>query len=269
MIDLTAVPADRRLEERGVSFATDCGRHFRLDTGPLAGYRLLRLAPDDYILGLSIHHVVADGWSLLIAMREIAETYDAPRRVARRRCYRTASTISTTRPGKKQQLQSGRMRPQIDYWKRELAGAPTLLELPTDRPRPATPSAQGRRVRLDLDVALLEPLKQVGRRHDSTLFTVLLAAFQVMLHRYSGQDDIMVGSTDGKSEFAGTGNDRRLLREQSHAARARRGTRHSAIPRSDRSTRSSVHSSMVMCRSTSSSTPFATIESVPRRRSSR
>ncbi|HEY9229325.1 MAG TPA: condensation domain-containing protein, partial [Gemmatimonadaceae bacterium] len=187
-------PADRRLPEAQRILRDHLRKPFHLNTGPLARYYWIRLAPDDHILGSSIHHIVADGWSMQIAMRDIAETYDAL----------AAGRAPALKPNRidyvdyaaweEEQLQSGRMRPHLDYWKRELDGAPTVLELPTDRPRPAIPSPHGHRIRLDLDVSLLESLKQVGRRHESTLFTVLLAAFQVVLHRYSGQDDIMVGS---------------------------------------------------------------------------
>ena len=270
VIDLAAMPANERLEEARRVLRDHLRMPFHLDTGPLGSFCLIRLANDDHILGSSIHHVVADGWSLLITMREIAETYDAL--IAGRAPARLPNRIDYVdyAAWEGEQLQSGRMRPHVDYWKRELAGAPTLLELPTDRPRPAVPSLARppHPARTRSCPARSRSNRSAGGT-TATLF-MLLAAFQVVLHRYSGQDDVVVGSPMANRTFAGARRGHRLLRQQSDAARTRR--RESdlrRIPRRDAAAPSSAHSSMVMFRSTSSSTPSGPIERVHRHRSSR
>ena len=186
-----------RVETEGQAHdhAGDCLRApFDIARGPVARALLVRLGPDHHILTLAVHHIAADGWSLLIAFREICQIYEA-----------LAAGRPVPLPGlavqyvdyaawERDQLHGGQMGRHLAYWKEALAGSPALLELPADRPRPAAQSLRGRRVRYAFDATLIEQLRQVARRHEATLYMVLLAGFQVLLHRHSGQEDIVVGS---------------------------------------------------------------------------
>src|SRR5581483_6846318 len=118
---------------------------------------LLKLGPAEHVLALTIHHIASDGWSMELLFQELAVLYDA---------------FSTAMP----------------------PAPPALLELPTDRPRPPVQSYRGARRALTLPKALADDLAQFSRREGVTLFMTLLAAFKVLLHRYTGQDDIVVGS---------------------------------------------------------------------------
>jgi amino acid adenylation domain-containing protein len=162
--------------------------------GPLARVLLVRIAAGDQALVVCVHHIVADGWSMMILFREIFEIYEAL--AADRAPHLPALPVQYVdySAWERDQLLSNRIAAQIAYWKEALAGAPAVLELPTDRPRPAAQSFRGGRIRRNLDARLLEDLKQLSRKRGCTLYMTLLAAFQVLLHRYSGQEDIVVGS---------------------------------------------------------------------------
>jgi amino acid adenylation domain-containing protein len=167
---------------------------FDLSSGRLAAFQIVRLEPEDHVLTLCMHHIAADGWSLAVALREFMSLYAAfaaGREPALEPLQLQYVDYAAWQRG---QLSEGRLRKRLDYWRRMLAGAPAVLELPTDRPRPATQALEGRRLRRDIDAPLLEALKTFSRKHDVTLFMTLLAAWQVLLCRYSGQDDVVVGT---------------------------------------------------------------------------
>jgi amino acid adenylation domain-containing protein len=194
LIDLGTLPADQRLAE-ALRLAEELIRA-PLDgaRGPLAAYQLTRLAPDDHIFTISVHHLVFDGGSMVVVLRDLCQVYEAL--AAGHSSPLEPLTLQAVDHAAWEQarLHSGGLDRQLAYWKRALAGAPGVLELPTDRARPATPSHRRHRVRRFLDPLLLEALERVGRRHESTLFVTLMAAFQVLLHRHSGQDDLVVGT---------------------------------------------------------------------------
>ncbi len=167
---------------------------YDLSTGPLISCLLVRLAPTEHLLILSMHHIASDGWSLSIATREVFALYEAD--VAGR-----AFSLPPLRmqyvdfaAWQREQLNSGMLVQQLAFWQKELQGAPALLELPTDRPRPAVMSYRGTRRWQRIEPELLAAIKSFSRARDATLYMTLLAAWQVLLHRYSGQDDIVVGS---------------------------------------------------------------------------
>ena len=167
---------------------------FDLACGPLMSIRLLRLASDGHMLLINMHHIVADAWSAGVLNRELSILY-------------TAYIQGKTSPlpplpvqyvdfahWQRQWLQGDKLTRQIDYWKTQLAGAPALLELPTDRPRPATQRYRGSSITFSLPAPLTQQLHRLSRRHNATLFMTLLAAFNVLLARYTGQTDICVGT---------------------------------------------------------------------------
>ena len=166
---------------------------FDLSTGPLLRAILLRLQDDESVLLLTMHHIVSDGWSSGIFVRELSTLYTA-----------FVNKQPTTLPAlpiqyadfavwQRQWLQGEVLERQVQYWREHLAAVPPL-ELPTDHPRPAQQSFRGARQSLLLPTTLQEQLKTLSQREGVTLFMTLLAAFQVLLARYSGQSDLAIGT---------------------------------------------------------------------------
>ena len=161
---------------------------------------LLKLEPEEHIFLVVLHHIAADGWSLGIFFREFAALYEA---------YSQGQSVSLPALSvqyadfavwQRQSLQGEVLDAQLQYWKKQLAGIPSVLELATDRPRPAVQNYRGARQPLTLTKSTVEALEDLGRREGATMFMTLLAAFKILLHRYTGQDDIVVGSpTAGRS----------------------------------------------------------------------
>ncbi len=192
--DLRDLPQPGR-EDRALELATqEARRPFDLAHGPVFRTTLLCLSEEDYVLLLTTHNFVADGWSMGVLYHELSTLYD---------------TFSTGRTSPlpelpiqyadfahwhQQMLQGEVLETQLTYWKKQLAGAPTVTELPTCRQRPAVQTYRGAIQSFALPKALSEAIKALSRREGVTLFMTLLAAFQTLLHRYTGQEDIVVGS---------------------------------------------------------------------------
>ncbi|WP_052511419.1 non-ribosomal peptide synthetase [Cupriavidus sp. HPC(L)] len=167
---------------------------FDLEQGPLLRVRLLRLADDDHILLVTMHHIVSDGWSMNVVVDEFARLYAGFVSGQSAQLAPLPIQYADYAAWQKQWLEAGELERQLRYWKSHLADDGTVvLELPTDRPRPAVPSHRGGAVPFSLDADLTAKLRALARRADTALFTVLLAAFQVLLYRYTGQRDLRVG----------------------------------------------------------------------------
>ncbi|HEX8242563.1 MAG TPA: condensation domain-containing protein, partial [Longimicrobium sp.] len=169
-------------------------RAFDLSAGPLFRAALLRLGAEDHVLLLSMHHIVSDGWSMGVLDRELAALYAA---------YREGRESPLPEPGvqyadyavwQREHLRGEVLERQLSYWRERLADAPALLELPTDHPRPAVQTFRGAQARIELSAELLGRLREVCRREGATLYMVLLAGFQLLLSKYSGSEDVVVGS---------------------------------------------------------------------------
>ncbi|MBN8227307.1 non-ribosomal peptide synthase/polyketide synthase [Corallococcus macrosporus] len=194
IVDLTALPQAQREEEARRIVATEARRPFHLATGPLLRGLLVRLGAEEHLLLVTMHHVVSDGWSMGVLVREVAAFYEA---------FSTGSTPALAplpvqyadfATWQRDWLQGEVLEAQLDYWQQRLAGAPAALELPTDRPRPPVQSHRGATVDVRVPASIAEALKSLAQREGATPFMVFLAAFQVLLSRYSSQDDISVGS---------------------------------------------------------------------------
>ncbi|HEX8905974.1 MAG TPA: condensation domain-containing protein, partial [Longimicrobiaceae bacterium] len=168
---------------------------FDLATGPLFRARLLRLGGEEHVLLLSMHHVAADGWSLGILYRELAALYDAFREGRPSPLPELAVQYADYARWQREQLQGEALERQLAWWRERLAGAPELLELPTDRPRPAVQTTAGAAEGVRIPAELLERLQALGRREGATLYMVLLGAVQLLLSRWSGAADVVVGTT--------------------------------------------------------------------------
>jgi amino acid adenylation domain-containing protein len=192
--DLSGLGAADREAAVGRRAGEEAGRVFDLSAGPLFRAALLRVGAEDHVLLLSMHHAVSDGWSMGVLYRELAALYEAYREGGESPLPELAVQYADYAAWQREQLRGEALDRQLTYWKERLAGAPELLELPTDRPRPAVQTYRGATVPVDLPLDLLERLQALGRSEGATLYMTLLGAFQVLLSKYSGSEDIVVGS---------------------------------------------------------------------------
>lgn len=191
--DFSGMPEEGREAEvlRRVEEITQ--RPFDLARGPLVRVGLIRLGDRDHIVHVTMHHIVSDGWSMGVLIREVAALYEAFHAGQPSPLPEPALQYADYAAWQREWLRGDVLDRQLDYWKGQLAGVPAL-ELPTDRPRPAVATHAGARRNLELPRPLLAELQAIGRREGTTLFMTLLAAFEVLIHRYSGQDDFAVGT---------------------------------------------------------------------------
>ncbi|HEY0735024.1 MAG TPA: amino acid adenylation domain-containing protein, partial [Herpetosiphonaceae bacterium] len=199
IVDLRDLPEAVREAEAQRLAAEEAGQPFDLQHGPVLRARLLWLDHERCIMLLTMHHIVSDGWSMGVLVRELFACYQAYSAPGAEQIEISAVLpplpiqYADFAQWQRQWLQGAVLEAQIDYWKRQLANLP-VLELPTDRPRPPVLSFQGATQSFILPQELTSALLRVSQQHDATLFMTLLTAFQIVLARYSGQDDLAVGS---------------------------------------------------------------------------
>ncbi|OTA15175.1 Amino acid adenylation [Xenorhabdus vietnamensis] len=167
---------------------------FDFANGPLARGRLLKLAEDQHILLLTQHHIISDGWSVSVFMQELSTLYRAFSQGQPDPIPALTIQYADYVLWQKNLLQGEVLEKQVNFWRNTLQGAPALLELPTDRPRPAKQSYTGGRVNIDFSPTLQAGLKDLSQRHGTTLFMTLLTGWATLLSRISGQDDIVIGT---------------------------------------------------------------------------
>jgi amino acid adenylation domain-containing protein len=192
--DLSDLPDARREEQARRIVHDEVRRPFDLAAGPVFRARLLRLADDEHVLVLAMHHVVSDGWSLGVLFRELGALYEAFVRGAPAPLEPLPLQYADYAAWQRGHWTEERLAAQLAWWTRALDGAPAVLELPADRPRPAVQSHRGGRLRVALPHALAEGVRALARREGATPFMVMLAAFHVLLGRWSGEEDVVVGS---------------------------------------------------------------------------
>jgi amino acid adenylation domain-containing protein len=194
VMDLSDLPESGRLARAQGLAREEAGKPFDLSTGPLLRVTLLRLSEADHVVLCTMHHVVSDGWSLGLLLAEIAALYNAYSSGKPSPLPELPIQYTDFAQCQRDWLQGEVLESQLSYWKKQLAEIPSVLELPVDRPRPAAPSFRGETVTFTVPNHLHEALKNLSRQEGATLFMTLLAAFQALLYRYTGQDDIVVGS---------------------------------------------------------------------------
>jgi amino acid adenylation domain-containing protein len=179
-------------------------RPFDLAAGPLLRALLLRRGPGDHVLALTMHHIVSDGWSMGVLVHEMVTLYEA---------FASGAAANGVLPElpiqyadfavwQRERLSGERLEALIATWKRRLGNPPEPLRLPTDRPRPAVKTSAGASQPLRLDPGTAERVRDLAHRERATPFMILLAAFQTQLHRYSGQDDLVVGTPVANRDLA-------------------------------------------------------------------
>ncbi|REG14281.1 non-ribosomal peptide synthase protein (TIGR01720 family)/amino acid adenylation domain-containing protein/natural product biosynthesis luciferase-like monooxygenase protein, partial [Archangium gephyra] len=193
-VDLSTLPDSAREAEVLQRAEQEAQRPFDLATGPLFRGELLRLSSSEHVLLLNMHHIVSDGWSIGVLVREVAALYEAFAQGRPSPLPELPVQYADYASWQRQWLQGEVLDTQLHWWRQQLAGAPHALELPTDKPRPSVQSFRGARVPLKLSKDLSERLVQLCQREGVTPFMALLASFQLLLSRYSNQDDISVGS---------------------------------------------------------------------------
>ncbi|HYH79410.1 MAG TPA: amino acid adenylation domain-containing protein, partial [Longimicrobium sp.] len=192
--DLSGLDDDERGSQVRRRAAEEAGRPFDLAAGPLFRATLLRLGDGAHVLLATLHHIVGDGWSIDVLLRETAALYAAYREGRASPLAEPAIQYADYAAWQREQLGGGALAGQLSYWMARLSGAPPLLELPTDHPRPAETTYRGSHHPVALPPAVLERLEALARREGGTLYMVLLATFQVLLGKYAGSDDVVVGS---------------------------------------------------------------------------
>ena len=194
IVDLTKRPADQR-EAVALQLAMEEARTpFDLARGPLMRARVFRLADHDHILVLTQHHIVFDCPSLETLFNELSGFYGDFRAGRDPQLPRNALSYAEYVQWQLAQMPGAELGERLAYWTKQLAGAPPALDLPMTRPRPAQQTYNGARYEFDLPADVSEAVRALTRREGVTLFMTMLAAFQTMLYRYSGRDDIVVGT---------------------------------------------------------------------------
>ena len=194
VINLEVVQAHVRPDEVRKIAAREAGQPFSLSQGPLFRVVLVGLSPQEHVLIVTLHHIISDGWSVEILIREVAALYEA---------YSSGKTSPLPELSiqyvdfahwQRTWLQQEVLDRQLDYWKQQLGGELPALNLPTDWPYQQVQSYRGELQHLTLAPELSQMLRELGRSEGATLFMTLLAGFKVLLHRYTGQEDITVGT---------------------------------------------------------------------------
>ena len=194
VIDLSYVSAERR-EEEAMRFARDeAVQPFDLSQGPLLRVKLLRLDENKHIVLLTMHHIVTDEWSMGVFVNEVATLYTAFARSEPSPLPELPIQYADFAVWQREWLRGEVLDEKLAYWRKELSGIPPLLRLPTDHPRPAVQTFRGSTFTFALPDSLKEGLTKLSRQESCTLFMTLLAAFKVLLYRYTQQSDIVIGT---------------------------------------------------------------------------
>ncbi|MDX6271914.1 MAG: hypothetical protein QOD28_3137, partial [Acidobacteriota bacterium] len=195
VVSLENLPTARERQLEAARLAReDAQRPFNLSEGALLRATLVRLAADEHWLILTMHHIVTDGWSMGILLGELLALYEAFAAGQPSPLPELAVQYADFAEWQQDWLRGEALESELSYWREQLAAVPPALVLPTDRPRPATQSFAGATHRFQLPELLWRELVALSRREGATLFMTLLAAFDTLLWRYSGQDDLLVGT---------------------------------------------------------------------------
>ncbi|HEX8560148.1 MAG TPA: amino acid adenylation domain-containing protein, partial [Pyrinomonadaceae bacterium] len=192
--DLGAFAEAEREAEAQRLLNEEAARPFDLSAGPLLRARLLRLSDEEHVLLLTMHHIVTDGWSMGILVKEVARLYEAFLKGEASPLPELPVQYADFAAWQREWMQGEVLERELSYWRKQLEGAPPVLELPTDKPRPAVQTANCEQHRFRVPAELTSRLREVSREEGVTLFMTLLAGFQALLSRYTNQQDVVVGA---------------------------------------------------------------------------
>ncbi len=193
-VDLRGLPPEAGAREARRLVREEALRPFDLARGPLLRQTLIALEPEEHAVLVTLHHVVSDGWSIGVLVRELGALYEAFLQGRPSPLPELPIQYADFAAWQRRQLEGEELASQLAWWRARLAGAPPLLELPTDRPHPAVWTSRGGRVPLLIDERLSADLEALARSRGLSLFVVLLSAVATLLHRYSGQSDLSIGT---------------------------------------------------------------------------
>jgi amino acid adenylation domain-containing protein len=194
VINLQELPQTKREAEVLQLVTHEAQRPFDLTQAPLLRATLLQLGEEEYVVMFTMHHIISDGWSMGILIQEVVALYEGFSKGLPSPLSELPIQYADFAVWQRQWLQKEVLESQLAYWRSQLGGTVPVLQLPTDRPRPKVQTFQGATKSFSLSAHLTEALKALSRKEDVTLFMTLLASFQTLLYRYSGQEDILVGS---------------------------------------------------------------------------
>ncbi|GAX45459.1 amino acid adenylation domain-containing protein [Tolypothrix sp. NIES-4075] len=200
VVDLTQLPESEKAIALQQLATAETTRPFDLAHSPLVRASVLKLTEVEYVLLITIHHIVFDGWSMGVIMRELATVYSALCNNLSPKLPQLPIQYADFAIWQRQWLQAEVLQKQLDYWKQQLQNAPSLLELPTDRPRPAIQTFQGALYSHELSHELSQGLANFTRQEGATLFMTLFTAFATLLYRYTDSDDIVIGTPISKRD---------------------------------------------------------------------
>lgn len=194
VVDLSGLEESEREAELQTLVRLEALRPFDLATGPLLRVRLLRLGDQSHVEFLTLHHIITDGWSMGVLTQEVESSYRAFLSGIPSELPELAIQYADFAAWQRDWLEDGALTTQLNYWKHQLNGAPTLLALPTDYPRPARRSLPGMQCPISFSESLSKRLRELCKQEGTTPFMVLMAAFQALLGRYTAQDEVLVGT---------------------------------------------------------------------------
>jgi amino acid adenylation domain-containing protein len=194
IVDVTELVSEEREAVVQQLALAEGQRPFNLASDPLFRTILFRLAADEYVLLAVMHHIISDGWSMDVLLRDVPRVYTALNRGRPSALPELPIQYADFARWQRDWLQGDVLEQELSYWRDQLADIPSELSLPTDRPRPSALSMKGSAVLLEVPQTLTAKLRALSQAEGSTLFITLLASFQMLLARYSGQDDIPVGT---------------------------------------------------------------------------
>jgi amino acid adenylation domain-containing protein len=194
IIDLRHLQEEERETEARRLATREARQPFNLAQGPLFRMILMRLSEESHVVAFTMHHIISDGWSTGLLITEMTTLYESFSRNEASPLPELSLQYADFAHWQREWLQGEILDTQLAYWEKKLAGAPAMLELPADRPRPATQTYRGANTTFEFSGSLSNSLKELSRAEGATLFMTLLAAFNVLLYRYTNQDDILVGT---------------------------------------------------------------------------
>ncbi|HEY0544285.1 MAG TPA: amino acid adenylation domain-containing protein [Pyrinomonadaceae bacterium] len=194
VVDLTALLPDAREQEAQTLAYEEARIPFDLTRGQLLRAKLLRLDAEDHLMLFTMHHIISDGWSMGVLIREVVELYKAFAVGEESKLQPLSLQYADYAAWQRAWLRDEVLEAQLAYWRERLRDMPPALELPSDRARPKVQTFEGATLPVHFSKQLTEDLKTLSRREGATLFMTLLAAFQTLLHRYTGQQDIATGT---------------------------------------------------------------------------
>jgi amino acid adenylation domain-containing protein len=194
VVDLREIPSHQRETELNTRVRETARQPFDISKDLLVRVTLFQLAPEDHAIMINMHHIASDAWSFGVFFEELKAFYDHFTKGDALKLAELPIQYGDFSTWQRATLSSNALREQADYWRKKLAGAPELLELPTDHPRPAVQTFRGAHELLPLPAGLVGELRKLAQQNRATLFMLLLAAFKTLLHRYCGQQELLIGS---------------------------------------------------------------------------